>query len=93
MVHDSLLERRLSAIDQFEATVSATTLDTEQLATWMAVLNDLRLVLGTLLDVSETDEPIDLDADDAYSHAVYHYLGLLVEESVEVLTTTLPPER
>jgi hypothetical protein len=92
LVHDSLLEHRLSTIEQFEATLGATSLSTEQLTAWVAVLNDLRLVLGTLLDVSEGDLVIDPDDEDATSHAVYHYLGLLVEESVEVLITTLPPD-
>ena len=92
LVHDSLLERRLATIEQFEATLHATSLDTDQLTAWVAVLNDLRLVLGTLLDVSEDDAVFDPDDENAASHAIYHYLGLLVEESVEVLVTTLPPE-
>ncbi len=92
LVHDALLERRLAAIEQFEATIQARTLDGEQLAVWTSVLNDLRLVLGTLLDVSEDDHGFDPDAEDAHSHAVYHYLGLLVEESVEVLVAGLPPD-
>jgi hypothetical protein len=92
LVHDSLLERRLSTIEQFEATLTASSLDAEQLATWVAVLNDLRLVLGTLLDVSEDDVVIDPDDENVASYAVYHYLGLLVEESVDVLVTTLPAD-
>lgn len=92
LVHDSLLERRLATIEQFEATLAATSLDTEQLSAWVALLNDLRLVLGTLLDVSEDDTAIDPDDENAASFAIYHYLGLLVEESIEVLVTTLPPE-
>ena len=91
-MHDSLLERRLATLDQFEATIQATSLDTDQLAAWVGVLNDLRLVLGTILDVSEDDVVIDPDDEHAASHAIYHYLGLLVEESVEVLVTTLPPD-
>ncbi len=92
LVHDSLLEHRLATIEQFEASLGATSLTTDELATWTSVLNDLRLVLGTLLDVGEDDTPLPDDDELAYSHAVYHYLGLLVEESVEVLVGTLPPE-
>jgi hypothetical protein len=90
LVRDSLLERRLSCIEQFEATIHESTLSTEQLSTWTAVFNDLRLVLGTLLDVSEEDVFVDPDDENAASHAIYHYLGLLVEESVEVLVSGLP---
>ncbi len=92
LVHDSLLEQRLATIERFEATLAATTLTTDELGCWTAVLNDLRLVLGTILDVSEDDHALPEDDDElAYTHAVYHYLGLLVEESVEVLVSTLPP--
>ncbi len=46
---------------------------------------------GTLLDVSEDSVEFDPDAEDAFSQAVYHFLGGLLEQVVDVLFSTLPP--
>jgi hypothetical protein len=91
LVRDSLLEGRLAALDTIEATLHAKTLDEEQLGCWMGGVNDLRLVIGTRLDVSEEDEPeIDPDDPDAPARVAYHYLGWLLEEIVTVLSAGLP---
>ena len=86
LVHDDLLARRRAALDTVEATVDATRVDEEALLAWMAAVNDLRLVLGTRLDVSEES---DLDPDpedpDAGPLAVYAYLGFLLESIVVAL--------
>jgi hypothetical protein len=90
LVRDELLERRLAALATVEATASAEELDEHALTGWLAALNDLRLVLGTRLDVSEDDVVADPDDPDARAHAVYHYLGLLVSEAVDALEHDLP---
>ena len=86
LVHDDLLERRLASLDTVAATVDATRLDEEQLLAWMGAVNDLRLVLGTRLDVSEESD-LDPDPDDpeAGPLAVYAYLGFLLESIVNAL--------
>ena len=91
LVHGSLLEHRLRTLDTFEASLGLSTLNSEQTEAWMGALNDLRLVLGTVLDVSENEVRFDPDADDAFSQAVYHFLGGLLEQVVEILFDTLPP--
>ena len=55
-------------------------LDREQADAWLGCLNDLRLVLGTRLEVTEETE-LDPDADDPRSSAlqVYGWLGWLQE--------------
>jgi hypothetical protein len=85
LVHDELLERRLAAIDVVEATVDATQLDESQLTAWMGAINDLRLVLGTRLDVSEEMEAIDPDDPRAPGFAVYGYLSQLLGSIVQAL--------
>ena len=90
MVHGSLVEGRLAALDVLEATIDERTLTDEQLGCWMGAVNDLRLVLGTRLDVSEEDLEIDPDAPDGPARLVYHYLGWLLEEIVTVMTEGLP---
>jgi len=91
MVRDELLERRFTALDALERTVEGGELDEEALSAWMRALNDLRLVLGTRLDVSEDDDPTDLDPDDpmAPAWAIYHYLGALQGMVVDALTQDL----
>jgi Domain of unknown function (DUF2017) len=81
LVHDDLVARRLAALEVVESTVDAREVDEEQLTAWMGALNDLRLVLGTRLDVSEETA----DHPDAAAFAVYSYLGLLQEQVVAAL--------
>lgn len=91
LVHGNLLEHRLSTLEVFEGSLDQTSISLEQAESWMGAINDLRLVLGTLLDVSEDDGAFDPEAESAFTYAVYHFLGALLEQVVEVLFTTLPP--
>ncbi|MFP5321897.1 MAG: DUF2017 family protein [Acidimicrobiia bacterium] len=91
LVRDELLERRFAALDALESTIEGGEVDEEQLSAWMRALNDLRLVLGTRLDVSEDDDPMDLRPGDPESAAwaIYHYLGALQGMVVDALTQDL----
>jgi len=82
LVHDDLLGTRLDAVERLIGSATAETIDDEDLAAWMQVLNGLRLLLGTRLDVSEEDE-FDPEAPDAPSRALLAWLGFLLEEAVE----------
>jgi hypothetical protein len=59
-------------------------LTTEQADAWLAALNDVRLALGTALDVSE-DMPEDLPVDDprAAHLGVYHWLTYVQDSLVQ----------
>jgi Domain of unknown function (DUF2017) len=87
MVHRELLEGRRRALEVVEATADARTLDEEQLTAWLGVLNDLRLVLGTRLGVTEDTAEEDYPAGDPRRSALvlYHYLGWLEAQAVEAL--------
>lgn len=90
LVRDELLERRFAALDTVESTLDAADggeVSGEALSAWMRAANDLRLVLGTRLDVGEDDDPgsIDPDDPDASAWAIYHYLGMLVAVIVDAL--------
>ena len=91
MVHDELLAGRRRALEVMEATVDARRLDEEQLTAWLGALNDIRLVLGTRLDVAEDDYDLDLPEDDPRAPAMglYHYLGWLEAQAVEALAGAL----
>ncbi|MGY9071820.1 MAG: DUF2017 family protein [Acidimicrobiales bacterium] len=84
---DELLSRRLENIDTVERTLDAEVLSEVEAATWIKTINDLRLVLGTKLDVIEEDDITDLDPDeeDSYPKAVYHYLGHLLGELIDAV--------
>ena len=87
LMADDLIRGRKAALDIVEATIDADTLDEEQLTAWMGAINDLRLVLGTNLDVSEEMDLDDLDPDDPRmpAFALYGYLGWLQEQIVAAL--------
>ena len=90
-MRDELLERRLAALATVEATARRPTSSTRPTLTgWLTALNDLRLVLGTRLDVSEDDLDVDPDDPEAPAHAVYHYLGMLLSEVVDALEARPP---
>lgn len=91
LVKGDLERRRLTSIDVMESTIDATRLDEEQLVAWMGALNDLRLVLGTRLDVSEDPLEDQVAEDDprAPAFALYGYLGFLQETVVAALSSGL----
>ena len=85
LTHDELLTKRLASVDIVEPTVTETSLTEAQINAWMGAVNDLRLVLGTRLDVTEEMDDIALDDPRAPAFAVYHYLTHLLAEIVNAL--------
>ncbi len=88
MVGDDLIEVRRERLRTVSDTLEAGRVDENTLAAWMTVVNDLRLILGTHLDVSEDDDPTLLDPDhpEADTYAIYGYLGYLLDSIVESLS-------
>jgi hypothetical protein len=88
LTRESLLADRLAALSVMEATVDAEELSGEQLAAWVGALNDLRLVLGTRLDVTEESYAAELDPRDprAPELALFAYLSWLQEQAVAALS-------
>ena len=88
LVGDELLDRRRASLDTLEATIDASTLSEDELSAWMGAVNDLRLVLGTRLDVSEDMDPVPEPGDpDAPLLVLYGYLGFLLESIVDALSS------
>jgi hypothetical protein len=85
LARDELLTRRLASLDVVTASLDATELDEAQLSAWMGGVNDLRLVLGTTLDVSEDGRPPSADDPEAPTYAVYAYLTEVLDGIVEAL--------
>ncbi len=88
LVHDELLSSHLAALTVLEETAGAERLDEDQLLAWMRALNDVRLVIGTRLDVSEDrdERPKDRRDPRAAAFAVYDYLTYLQGEIIEALS-------
>jgi hypothetical protein len=79
-----LMDSRLTAVAKMEATVGDELLDDEQYASWLSTVNQIRLVLGTRLGISEDDDA-ELDPDDpsVRERVLYHYLTMLMSMLVE----------
>jgi hypothetical protein len=86
-----LESRRLENLRGLAETAGRDRLDAEDLDRWLAALNDLRLVLGTRLDVSENQFAggFDPGAPHAYELAVYAFLTWLQEAAVEAAASAL----
>ena len=87
LVGDQLLTGRTKALATVRDTLGTNTLDPDEADAWLRALNDLRLVLGTRLDVSEEIDYGGLDLEDPHGRelAVYGYLSWLQEQLVEAL--------
>ena len=86
LTQEELRSGRLASVDAVEASVDAELLDAEQLTAWMQAVNSLRLILGTMLDITDDDQELDFDPSDpdARTQALYGYLGGLLDEIVDV---------
>jgi hypothetical protein len=64
-------------------------LSDEQAQAWLSALNDVRLALGTMLEVTE-DMPEELPPEDPRSAhlAVYHWLTWVQESLIQALAST-----
>jgi pimeloyl-ACP methyl ester carboxylesterase len=87
LMRADLTERRLSSLDVMEATVDEEVLTEEQVSSWMGSLNDLRLVLGAQLDVTEDMDEIEPGDPRAPAFALYGYLSVLQESVIAALST------
>jgi Domain of unknown function (DUF2017) len=94
LTREGLVGKRLSAIEIVESTLGARQLDEEQLSAWLGALNDLRLVLGSRLEITEESYDRELEPDDprAPGMALYHYLSWLVAQAVDALAEGFPDE-
>ena len=82
LARPELIEQRLASLDVVVASVQATTLDEDEIAAWMRSINDVRLVLGTVLDVDDDEDGIVVDEHNAATYQAYEVLGMLLETIV-----------
>ncbi|HEY7208550.1 MAG TPA: DUF2017 family protein [Gaiellaceae bacterium] len=85
LVGPSLTDGKVAALRRTAETAGDKRLDRETLETWLTALNDLRLVLGTRLGVTED---VYLRAPTEPSVAVFGWLTWLQSEVVEALASS-----
>jgi Domain of unknown function (DUF2017) len=87
-MHGELVSSRLEALDTIESTLEARDLNEEQAVAWLQSINSVRLVLGSLLEVSEDLDVEDLPEDhpEIEGFVLYGYLSLLLDELVRALS-------
>ena len=84
LMREELLSGRREALQVLAETAQSERLTGEQLDAWLRALTDLRLALGTRLDVTEEtyDQEIDSEHPQAFELAVFAYLSWLQEQAV-----------
>ena len=95
LVGVELESRRLENLRWLAESAGRERLEPEELDRWLAALNDLRLVLGTRLDVAEDQfaDGFDPSAPNAHELAVYALLTWLQEAAVEAAAIALENKR
>jgi Domain of unknown function (DUF2017) len=92
LMRDELVASRLAGIEAVSTVLGRTgrkvTLDEAQMVAFMQAVNGVRLVLGTLLDVTEDDELVDREqeVDDTPEYHLYGYLSWVLDSSVQALS-------
>ncbi len=91
LMGNELLEGRRQALRVLAETAQAERLTGEQAQAWLTALNDLRLVLGTRLGVTDDSllEGLTENHPRAPELALYAYLSWLQEQLVEALSEGL----
>ena len=86
-MHGELITSRLAALETIETTLDARDLTEEQAVAWLQSINSVRLVLGTVLDVTEEldIEALPDDHPEIEGFVLYGYLSLLLDELVSAL--------
>jgi len=93
LVRGDLVEHHRNALETLAHTPLATQLSEDETDAWLAALNDLRIVLGASLGVTEeTVEPAHEDPQYA-EWICYNYLTYLESLVVDALADILPPSR
>jgi len=90
LMRDELVTSRLAGITMVKDVLGGggtkVTFTEDQLGVFMQALNSVRLVLGTMLDVTEDDDTFPDDAPLVPEYQLYAYLSWLLDSAVHVLT-------
>ncbi|MDQ3985384.1 MAG: DUF2017 domain-containing protein [Actinomycetota bacterium] len=94
LVGGELKAAKLGALDEMERSLAGHDVSTIELSpneteTWLRALNDIRLAIGTRLEVTEEKMSQDVDPDDSEMAGlgVLHWLAWLQQSLLDHLTT------
>ena len=88
LMREELVASRLSGITTVnDALQGPGPVGEETMIAFIQAINGLRLVLGTMLDVDEDDDPDEIDEDDPLvgEHHLYNFLSWLLDWAVRAL--------
>ena len=89
LMREDLVASRLAALNLVQEHLTrGTPLDDEAMLGMVQSLNGVRLVLGTLIDVGEGEDPSEIPDDHPLvgEHHLYHFLSYLLEVGVQALS-------
>jgi len=88
LARGELLESHLATLETLEETVDAERLDEAAVYSWMRALNEVRLVLGSRLEITDDSYERPSRASDPRSgaFAIYDYLTWLQGEIIDALS-------
>ena len=91
LMREELVASKLSALDIVDAAMTADDhrLDEGELTAFMQSINSVRLILGTMLAVSDdpTGDEVAPGFEDSPEYALYGYLSWLLEHCVQALSS------
>jgi hypothetical protein len=87
LIHDELMESHLGALAVLEETAGADQLNEDQVVAWLKAINQVRLVMGSRLDVSEEgdERPTSVDDPRLPGFDIYDFLSALQEDILEAM--------
>ena len=89
LMRDELVQSKLSALDAVEGVLAGDgRADEAQLVAFMQAVNSIRLVLGTMLGVSDDPDGPEVTPgfEDSAEYHLYAYLSWLLEHAVQALS-------
>jgi hypothetical protein len=89
LIRTELSDHHMAALGVVEETADAELLDEEQANAWLRALNQVRLLLGTRLEVTEEgdERPVSVDDPRAPGFALYDYFAFLQDQLVDALAS------
>lgn len=85
LMRDELVQSKLGAMGAVEQVLAGNgRVDEAGLTAFMQSVNSIRLILGTMLDVTDDDDD-EIDQEDSPEYQLYAYLSWLLEWSVRAM--------
>jgi Domain of unknown function (DUF2017) len=93
LMRDDLVSSRLAAVDVVESVLGGSgrrvTLDDAQMQAFVQSVNAVRLVLGTLLDVTEDEDESRPELASSPEYQLYAYLSWLLDSAIQAMSRDL----